>query len=80
MNARLARMGGRRARPRARATNRYVRRLGELYESKRDYAKAAENYQRFIALWAKAEPELQPIVEDARQRLRRMANVERPAR
>ncbi|HJU75095.1 MAG TPA: tetratricopeptide repeat protein, partial [Gemmatimonadaceae bacterium] len=53
------------------------RRLGALYESKKDYAKAATNYQKFVTLWANAEPDVQPLVEEARLRLRRMANVER---
>jgi hypothetical protein len=55
----------------------FLKRLAELYETKRDYAKAAENYRKFIALWTNAEPEFQPLVEDARARLRRMADTER---
>jgi tRNA A-37 threonylcarbamoyl transferase component Bud32/tetratricopeptide (TPR) repeat protein len=45
------------------------RRLGELYEAKGDLAKAAEHYARFIELWEKADPELQPTVREARARL-----------
>lgn len=44
-------------------------RLGELYESKGDLKKAGEHYARFIELWEKADPELQPAVKDARARL-----------
>ena len=44
-------------------------RLGALYESKGDLQKAGEHYARFIELWENAEPELQPAVRDARQRL-----------
>jgi tetratricopeptide (TPR) repeat protein len=53
------------------------RRLGKLYEARGDRAKAISNYQRFIALWAKAEPELQPMVREARERLNRLLAEER---
>ena len=42
------------------------RRLGELYEGKGDKAKAAENYSRFLGLWAGADPEFQPVVAEVR--------------
>jgi tetratricopeptide (TPR) repeat protein len=45
------------------------KRLGELYEMKGDVARAAANYRQFIALWKDADPDLQPIVADARRRL-----------
>jgi tetratricopeptide (TPR) repeat protein len=48
---------------------RTYQRLGELYEAKGDLNKAAENYARFIELWEKADPELQPEVKEARARL-----------
>jgi tetratricopeptide (TPR) repeat protein len=44
-------------------------RLGELYEARGDVARAAAHDQRFIALWANADPDLQPRVAQARQRL-----------
>jgi tetratricopeptide (TPR) repeat protein len=44
-------------------------RLGELYESKGELQKAADNYARFIELWEKADPDLQPQVKEARSRL-----------
>lgn len=53
------------------------RRLGELYDAKGDRAKAISYYQRFIALWAKAEPELQPQVDQARTRLNQLLAEER---
>jgi tetratricopeptide (TPR) repeat protein len=53
------------------------KRLGELYESKGDVAKAAVQYREFIELWAKADRALQPIVDDARWRLSRLADIER---
>jgi tetratricopeptide (TPR) repeat protein len=48
------------------------KRLGELYEAKGDTAKAESNYQKFIELWKDADPELQPKVRDARDRLARL--------
>jgi serine/threonine-protein kinase len=44
-------------------------RLAEMYESKGDRAKAADFYQRFIALRRDADPELQPQVQEAKRRL-----------
>jgi tetratricopeptide (TPR) repeat protein len=46
-----------------------LRRLGELYEARNDREKAVEYYSRFVDLWADADPELQPIVEDVRGRI-----------
>jgi tetratricopeptide (TPR) repeat protein len=48
-------------------------RLGELYEARGDVRRAAEHYGRFVALWEKADPELQLRVERARQRSARLA-------
>jgi tetratricopeptide (TPR) repeat protein len=45
------------------------KRLGELYESRGQREKALEHYRTFIALWKDADPELQPKVVDARQRV-----------
>jgi tetratricopeptide (TPR) repeat protein len=47
-------------------------RLGELYETKGDPAKALEHYQAFVELWKNADPELQPRVRDARGRIDRL--------
>ena len=52
-------------------------RLGQLYESLGNTEKAAEEYRAFIELWKNADPELQPRVADARQRLERLAPVEK---
>jgi hypothetical protein len=49
------------------------KRLGELYENKGDSARAAANYRQFIAFWKDADPDLQPVVADARRRLTRIA-------
>ena len=48
------------------------KRLGELYEAAGDLPKAAANLERFIELWKDADPELQPKVRDARERLTRI--------
>jgi len=55
-------------------------RLGQLYETKADTARAVEHYRKFIDLWKDADPVLQPRVKDARERLYRLAPVERPPR
>jgi tetratricopeptide (TPR) repeat protein len=44
-------------------------RLGELYENAGDAKRATEYYGRFVDLWAKADPELQPRVAEARKRI-----------
>jgi tetratricopeptide (TPR) repeat protein len=43
-------------------------RLGELHEERREPASAAHHYLRFAELWAGADPELLPRVEEARRR------------
>jgi tetratricopeptide (TPR) repeat protein len=50
-------------------------RLGELYENANDAKAATEYYGRFVDLWAKADPELQPRVAEARNRI---ARINRP--
>jgi tetratricopeptide (TPR) repeat protein len=49
------------------------KRLGELYEAKGDRRKAADYYGRFVELWKKADPALQPTVKEVRERLARLA-------
>jgi eukaryotic-like serine/threonine-protein kinase len=53
-------------------------RLGQLYEAKGQNDKAAEHYRKFIELWKNADPELQPRVRAAQERLRKLTPVERP--
>ena len=48
-------------------------RLGELYQAKGDRKKAADYYGRFVDLYQRADPELQPAVRDVRERLGRLA-------
>jgi tetratricopeptide (TPR) repeat protein len=45
-----------------------LRRLGEMHESRGDKKKAIEYYDRFVTLWRRADPELQPLVGDIRKR------------
>jgi hypothetical protein len=54
-----------------------LKRLGELYETAGNAEKAALNYRAFLALWDKADARLQPKVADVRQRLSRLADIER---
>jgi tetratricopeptide (TPR) repeat protein/tRNA A-37 threonylcarbamoyl transferase component Bud32 len=54
------------------------KRLGELYDAKGDGAKAASHYAQFVELWKDADPELQPQVTAARNRLRELQRAERP--
>jgi len=51
---------------------RILRRLGELHEAKGNRAQAASYYQRFVDQWKNADPELQPRVQEIRQRLARL--------
>ena len=48
------------------------KRLGELYEAAGDLPRAATNLETFVELWKDADPELQPKVRDARERLQRI--------
>lgn len=52
-------------------------RLGQLYETRSDTAKAVTNYRTCIALWKNAEPEFQPRVTEARRRLDTPTPVEK---
>jgi tetratricopeptide (TPR) repeat protein len=46
--------------------------LGEIYEAQGKTRQAIEQYDRFVALWAQADPELQPQVAEVRGRLGRL--------
>jgi eukaryotic-like serine/threonine-protein kinase len=50
-------------------------RLGWLYDAKGDSAKAVENFAKFVEWWDRADPELQPRVAAARERLRKLGTV-----
>jgi hypothetical protein len=45
---------------------------GQLQERLGDRAGAIDSYQRFVSLWAEADPALQPQRESARAALRRL--------
>jgi len=47
-------------------------RLGKLHEAKGNRKKATAHYNEFLSLWKDAEPALQPMVREARQRLERL--------
>ena len=44
-------------------------RQAEIYERRGKRDLAARHYRRFIELWSRADPELQPAVAEARKRL-----------
>ncbi|GEM_PF-3435150 len=52
-------------------------RLGRLYEQMNKPKKAAAAYRRFIKAWKKADPELQPRVQQARERLEQLVKSEK---
>jgi hypothetical protein len=43
-----------------------------LYEARGTAPKAIEQYNRFVELWAEADPDLQPQVAEVRKRLERL--------
>jgi tetratricopeptide (TPR) repeat protein len=51
--------------------------LGELYEELGNQENAVHYYNEFVELWSDADPELQPRVEDARQRIARLVGEPR---
>jgi tetratricopeptide (TPR) repeat protein len=53
------------------------KRLAELYDAKGDREKAMSHYSRFIELWKDADPDLQPHVQKARERLTQLQRAER---
>lgn len=38
--------------------------------------KAVENYKKFIELWKDADPQFQPLVEDARKQIATLQGIE----
>ena len=52
------------------------RRLGELYEAGGDDKRAAAHYERFVWLWARADPEVRPQVDAARRRLAQLRDTD----
>jgi tRNA A-37 threonylcarbamoyl transferase component Bud32 len=56
------------------------RRAGELYAEKGDLARAIAHYRKFVDAWKNADAELQPQVNDVRQRIARLEQQERRGR
>jgi tetratricopeptide (TPR) repeat protein len=48
-------------------------RLAKLYEKKGATNKAIENYEKFIELWKNCDSQFQPMVQDARERIEKLA-------
>jgi tetratricopeptide (TPR) repeat protein len=48
------------------------KRLGELYEQRGDLVRARAQYAALLDLWRRADPELQPLLSEVRQRLARL--------
>ena len=46
--------------------------LGQLYEARNDTTNAIHYYNEFVELWKNADPELQPQVEDVKQRIAKL--------
>ena len=55
-----------------------LRRLGALHEERGNSAAALDHYERFAELWRDADPELQPIVDEVRASIERLASEPRP--
>jgi tetratricopeptide (TPR) repeat protein len=52
--------------------------LGQLYEEMDDPLKAREMYELFVGNWTDPDPELQPWVDDATERLLRLSDFQQP--
>jgi tetratricopeptide (TPR) repeat protein len=48
------------------------KRLGELYDAKGNTVKAIEHFEQFVDYWRNADPELQPKVREAQEKLKRL--------
>jgi tetratricopeptide (TPR) repeat protein len=53
------------------------RQLGKIYEQLEEYEKALESYEYFVHYWRDADPELQPMVEEARRAIVRLEGLRR---
>jgi DNA-binding SARP family transcriptional activator/TolB-like protein len=52
-------------------------RLGRIYEQVEAWDKAGESYEYFLEAWKDPDPELQPMVEEARQAIIRLTGLRR---
>lgn len=48
------------------------KRLGELHEERGLWSKAYAMYSTFVHQWRNADPELQPVVQDVKNRMKKM--------
>ena len=53
------------------------KKLGKVYETLGEYDKALEAYEYFVEYWNDADPELQPMVEEARQAIIQLTPLRR---
>jgi tRNA A-37 threonylcarbamoyl transferase component Bud32/tetratricopeptide (TPR) repeat protein len=53
-----------------------IERLAKMYDTKGDTANAVLQYNEFIQMWKDADPELQPRVAAARERVKKLTPVE----
>ncbi len=53
------------------------RELGKVYEALGEYDKAREAYEYFVVYWRDADPELQSMVEEAREAIARLTPLQR---
>ncbi len=53
------------------------KRLGELYDARGDREKAIANFEKFVDLWKNADPELQPKVAEAREKLTKLRTTKK---
>jgi tetratricopeptide (TPR) repeat protein len=53
------------------------RRLAQVYEARGDVAAALDYFGRFVDLWKDADPELQPLVAEARSSIERLSRERR---
>jgi predicted Zn-dependent protease len=49
--------------------------LARAYEAAQDYEHARETYTEFAAAWSEADPELRPMVEEARAAAARLTSA-----
>jgi hypothetical protein len=54
--------------------------VGKMYDARGDTARAVEAYRDFVERWKNADPEVQPRVAAARQRIVALTPVERVRR
>jgi tetratricopeptide (TPR) repeat protein len=53
--------------------------LGKIYDGMGETDRARDAYETFVIAWAEADPELQPLVEEARQAIVRLMDAPQPA-